>query len=266
MSVAEVDYGLLGMWSDPTSGRMRRLYIFIMVLGYSRHMFVLVTPHLDQKNWVKAHVLAFDFLGGVPARVVLDNLKTGVLKADIYDPQFNRGYAELAKYYGFLIDPARARKPKDKPQMERMVSYARASFWKGRSFGSLEEINTSARWWCLEAAGQRVHGTTGKRPHQEFLAVEQPVLGPLPKEPFQVTTWTRAKVGRDCHIQVARALYSIPYQYVGKTLEVRLTDHLVECFLEEEQVKVHLREAPRGRSTRLEDYGIFSHCSTDANW
>jgi hypothetical protein len=253
-SVAEVDYGLLGMWPDPATGRLRRLYAFIMVLGHSRHMFVLVTPHLDQKSWVKAHVLAFAFFGGVPARVVLDNLKTGVLKADIYDPQFNRGYAELAKYYGFLIDPARARKPKDKPQVERMVPYTRASFWKGRSFSIMEEINASARYWCLETAGQRVHGTTGKRPYQEFLAVEQQTLVPLPKEPFQVSTWTRAKVGRDCHIQVDRALYSVPYRYVGKTLEVRLTDHLVECFLDEELVKVHLREAPRGRSTRLEDY------------
>lgn len=93
-----------------------------------------------------------------------------------------------------------------------------------------------------------------RRPYQEFAVVEQEALRPLPQEPFQVTTWTRAKVGRDCHIQVARALYSIPYRYVGKTLEVRLTDHLVECFLDEELVKVHLREAPRGRSTRLEDY------------
>ncbi len=81
-----------------------------------------------------------------------------------------------------------------------MVSYVRGSFWKGRSFSSLEEINSAARRWCLELAGQRLHGTTGKRPYQEFVVAEQQTLGSLPQEPFQVSTWTRAKVGRDCHI------------------------------------------------------------------
>lgn len=143
--VAEVDFGTLGIWWDPVGKRRQRLYAFIMVLGRSRHMFVWVTHSMDQRAWAQAHIEAFTFFGGVPSRVVLDNLKSGILKADIYDPKFNRTYEELARHYGFIVDPARARKPKDKPQVERMVSYVRSSFWKGREFGPLAEINRSAR-------------------------------------------------------------------------------------------------------------------------
>lgn len=252
--VAEVDFGTLGMWWDPGTGRKRRLHAFIMVLGHSRHMFVWVTPVMDQRAWVQAHVEAFSFFGGAPSRVVLDNLKDGVLKADVYDPKFNRTYEELARHYGFLVDPARARKPRDKPLVERMVPYVRSSYWKGRSFGSILEINAAARTWCLEVAGRRPHGTTGLQPVVHFSTAEQEALRPLPLEPFEMSSWTTAKVGPDCHIQVGRSLYSVPYIYAGKTLDVRLTDGMVQCFLNEGLIKTHVRVAPRKRSTDWSDY------------
>jgi len=111
-------------------------------------------------------VAGFDFWGGVPARLVPDNLGSGILKADLYDPKFNRGYEELAHHYGILIDPARAGKPKDKPRVERIVPYIRESFWAGRDFFSLEEINRGLLQWCLKVAGQRIHGTTRQSHHQ----------------------------------------------------------------------------------------------------
>lgn len=252
--VAEVDFGTLGMWWDPRTGRKRKLHAFIMILGHSRHMFVWVTPIMDQRAWVQAHVEAFSFFGGVPSRVVLDNLKDGVLRADVYDPKFNRTYEELAHHYGFLIDPARARKPRDKPFVERMVPYVRSSYWKGRSFGSIPEINAAARTWCLEVAGGRIHGTTGLQPLVHFSTVEKDALRPLPLEPFEMSSWTTARVGPDCHIQVGRSLYSVPYIYAGKTLDVRTTNCLVQCFLNEELIKTHMRVAPRKRSTDWNDY------------
>lgn len=252
--VAEVDLGALGLWWDPEEKRKRRLHAFVMVLGHSRHMFVWVTPVTDQRAWVQGHVEAFSFFGGVPARVVLDNLKAGVLKADIYDPKFNRTYEELARHYGFIVDPARARKPKDKPVVERMIPYVRSSFFKGRDFKSIAEINASARIWCLEVAGKRTHGTTGLRPLAHFCTVEQPAMRSLPLEPFEMATWTRAKVGPDCHVQAGRALYSVSYLHAGKTLDVRLTEQVVQCFLDEELVKVHPRVAPGKRSTDWNDY------------
>jgi transposase len=251
---AQIDYGYLGLWPDPESERRRKLWAFVMILSHSRHMFVYVVHNMSQEAWIQAHVEAFGFFDGTPALLVIDNLKTGVLKPDLYEPQINRGYAELATYYGLLIDPCRAGKPKDKPRVERPIPYIRDSFFAGRDFDDLEEMNQAAKSWCLCVAGQRVHGTTGQRPLDLFQRVEAPVLGPLPPHPFEPVTWTQAKVARDCHIQVARTLYSVPYRYVGKTLSVRLSPRTIECYLDEDLVKTHPRLQKRGRQTDWGDY------------
>jgi transposase len=120
---AQVDYGFVGSWLDPVAERVRRVWAFIMVLAASRHMFVRPVLCMDQGAWVAAHVAAFSFFGGAPRRVVSDNLKTGVIKPDLYDPKLNRAYAELAAYYGVLIDPARASKPKDKGLVSHCTSW-----------------------------------------------------------------------------------------------------------------------------------------------
>lgn len=256
---AQVDFGYLGLWYDPEIARKRKLWAFCMVLAHSRHMFVSVVTKLDQSAWIQAHVEAFAFFGGTPAVLVIDNLKAGVLRADLYDPQLNRGYEELAAYYGVLIDPCRAGHPKDKPRVERPMPYIRDSFFEGRLFDSLPEINQNAARWCLAVAGMRIHGTTHQRPVDVFHQVEAPTLRPLPLQPFEPVTWTQAKVAPDCHAQVARALYSIPYCYqgktmLGKTLAVRVSEHTVEFYLDRELVKTHLRAKDRRRQTDWNDY------------
>ena len=143
------------MWLDPRTGRRRTVWAFVMVLCCSRHMFVRPTLIMDQAEWTAAHVEAFAFFGGVPARLVPDNLRTGVDRPDLYDPKINRAYAELAAHYGTLVDPARALKPKDKPQVERPMPYVRDSLWRGRDFGSLSEMRAAALVWCTEVAGAR---------------------------------------------------------------------------------------------------------------
>lgn len=105
---AQVDYGRLGTWTDPASGRPRTVWAFVMVLAFSRHMFVRPVLAMDQHAWTEAHVEAFGFFGGVPARIVPDNLKTGVDRPDLYDPKLNRAFSELAAHYGVLVDPAPA--------------------------------------------------------------------------------------------------------------------------------------------------------------
>ena len=109
----------LGLWCDPVSGRRVAVWVFAMILSCSRAMFVQPVLRMDQTSWNASHVAAFEFFGGVPARLVCDNLRTGVTRPDLYDPQINLAYGELAAFYGTLIDPARARKPKDKPRIER---------------------------------------------------------------------------------------------------------------------------------------------------
>jgi len=107
----QIDYGYLGSWVDPVGGRRRRVWGFVMVLACSRHLFLRPVLSMDQAAWTQCHVAAFEFFDGCPARLVPDNLRTGVERADLYDPLINRSYAELAAHYGVLIDPARARKP-----------------------------------------------------------------------------------------------------------------------------------------------------------
>ena len=142
-SEAQIDYGRLGMWFDPVSGRRVAVWVFAMILSCSRALFVQPVLKMDQTSWNASHVAAFEFFGGVPARLVCDNLKTGVERADLYDPQINLAYAELAVFYGTLIDPARARKPKDKSRIERPMPNIRDSFFAGRDFGSLTQMRAT---------------------------------------------------------------------------------------------------------------------------
>jgi len=251
---AQIDFGYLGLWHDPELGKARKLWAFSMVLSYSRHMFIYVVTRLDQQAWLRTHVAAFAFLGGVPQLLVIDNLSSGVLRPDRYDPQINRGYAELAAHYGVLVDPCRAGSPKDKPRVERPMSYIRDSFFAGRSFDSLDEINRAGATWCLSVAGERIHGTTRQRPLDLFLREEAPALRPLPAQPFEIVTWTQGKVARDCHVQVGHVLYSVPYRYIGQTLAVRLSESTAEFYLDQELVKTHLRSPDGRRQTDWNDY------------
>lgn len=251
---AQIDFGYLGLWEDPLGGKRCRLWVFAMVLSHSRHLFARAVRHMDQVAWLESHVAGFEFWGGAPARLVSDNLKSAILKADLYDPRFNQGYEELARHYGILIDPARAGKPKDKPRVERMIPYIRESFWAGRSFSSLEGMNRELLQWCLKVAGGRIHGTTRQRPLEVFAAVEGAALRPLPLEPFEIATWAKAKVGRDCYFWADGTGYTAPYPYAGKEVTVRLTPRLVQAYFGYELVKTHVRVARGRRSTDWNDF------------
>ncbi len=254
----QVDYAYLGEWYDPSSGKRRRVWAFLLTLGASRHMFVRPVVSMNQSEWIRAHVEAFTFFGGAPRRIVSDNLKTGVIKADWYDPKLNVGYAELAQYYGVLIDPARAAKPKDKPLVERMVQYCRDSFWRGRRpdyWFSLADMQQHALDWCTQIAGNRAcRPLGGARPLQVFKRVEASALLALPAEPYEVADWSRVTVGRDSHISVGGSLYSVPFQYLGDTVDARLSDKALRVYIEGDLIKTHLRVIKGQRQTDLADY------------
>jgi transposase len=251
---AQIDYGQLGRWLDPATGKLRTVWAFVMVLACSRHMFVRPVTKMDQRAWTECHAAAFEFFGGVPARLVPDNLKTGVDKPDLYDPKINRCYAELAAHYGCLVDPARALKPRDKARVERPMPYVRDSFWRGREFTSLAQMQAGAVRWSLEVAGRRpCRPLGGAAPAAVFAAVEKDALRPLPAGPFVLATWATAKIGPDIHAQVDRVLYSVPWQHIGKTADVRITGTMVQFFIGGQLVKTHPRKA-RGKQTDFADY------------
>lgn len=213
---AQVDYGRMGRWLDPLTQKMYTVWAFVMVLAFSRHMFVRPVLKMDQASWTTCHVEAFAFFGGVVPRVVPDNLGTGVDRPDLYDPKLNRSYAEMADYYGFLIDPARRNKPKDKPRVERPMPYVRDSWWRGRQWRDETHMVSDARRWCAEVAGVRHHRSLdGAQPLALFEAAECELLAPVPAEPFEVARWSIPKVGVDCHVKVGKALYSVPWRLIG---------------------------------------------------
>ena len=252
---AQLDYGYLGQWRDPATGRARRVWAFVMVLSASRHLFVRPVLAMPVSVWVEAHVAALGFFGGAPRRLVTDNLKASVIAPDLYDPKLNRTYAELASHYGMLVDPARARKPKDKPRVERPIPYVRDSFFAGREFPSLAAMQQAAEAWCVQVAGRRAcRPLGGAQPLQVFHASERPALLPLPPEPFELAAWSTPKVHADCHIQVAGALYSVPWRLVGRHVDARATSRLLEVFVEGQLVKTHLRARRGGKRTDWSDY------------
>ncbi|HEX3565219.1 MAG TPA: IS21 family transposase [Acidimicrobiales bacterium] len=251
---AQIDYGYLGRWFDPSVERWRRVWAFVMVLAMSRHMFVRPTFRMDQTAWVAAHRDAFDFFGGVPRRLVPDNLKTGVIRPDIYDPKLNHAYAELAAHYKCLIDPARAAKPKDKPRVERPMSYVRDSYFAGREWIDLSDMQHGALTWCTEVAGGRSHRSLeGASPLSIFAAVESPALIALPHIPFELAAWSRPKVGPDCHIKVGKALYSVPWRFIGQHVDARAGERTVEVFSDGMVIKTWAR-IEKGRQTDWADY------------
>ncbi len=252
---AQIDYGYLGQWTDPASGKRRRVWAFVMVLSCSRHLFVRPVVAMPLAAWVEAHVAALEFFGGAPRRLVTDNLKASVIDPDLYDPKLNRTYAELASHYGTLIDPARARKPKDKPRVERPIPYVRDSFFAGRDFASLRAMQDAAVAWSLHIAGRRsCRPLGGAQPLVVFQATERPVLLPLPAQPYELAAWSHPKVHADIHITVEGALYSVPWRYVGRRVDARATSRLVEVFCDGELVKTHVRARKGGKRT---DWGDF---------
>ena len=225
-----------------------------MVLACSRLLFLRPVLTMDQAAWVRCHVEAFEFFGGVPARLVPDNLKTGVERPDLYDPKINRTYAELAAHYDVLVDPARARKPRDKARVERPMPYCRDSFFRGRAFASLAQMQAEALRWSREVAGQRsCRPLAGAAPAAVFAAVEAHALGALPAVPFVLARWSRAKVGPDIHVKVGRALYSVPWRFIGQTVDARVTEDMVQIFTTGELIASHIL-AERGKRTDMSHY------------
>jgi len=254
--LAEVDFGKLGLIPDPATGRRRVAHALIVTLVHSRHQYVHVTHSQQLPDLLDGLEDAWDFFGGVPARVVIDNLRPAVTKADRYDPIFQRTFEEYAAYRGFVIDAAVVRHPTGKPHVERNVQYVRENFFRGEQWLNLDHVRREAVRWCVEVAGVRTHGTTRQKPLAVFENVERPALRPLERERFDPPTWVHCKVHPDHHVHCLKALYSVPTRFVdGKTKAwVRADSKLIRIYVGNELAKTHARQPPGGRATDYDDY------------
>lgn len=252
----QVDYCRAGLLYDPTTRKNRTVYAFIGSLAFSRHKYVEFVFRQNQQSFVNSHVNMFTWFGGVAETIVLDNLKAGVIKPDLYDPKLNRAYNDMAQYYGCFIDPCRVASPRDKGKVERDVQTIREQFRKLLALNSnivLAEANTDIKDWLINQYGRRKHGTTNQEPYVLFTEIEQPLLRQLPKEPYEAAIWKEATVHPDHYIQVNKKAYSIPHRYVGKKVWVKVTHNLVQVYYNEQLIKQH--PVARGfRQTDLNDF------------
>jgi hypothetical protein len=195
-------------------------------------------------------------------------MKPIVDAADPISPRFNVGFFEYAQSRGFAIDPARVRTPTDKARCERTVAYVRGSLFAGEEFIDLADAQRKAIQWCAEVAGGRIHRSTGRRPAEVFAAEEAHLLLPAPVMPYDLPLYCRPKVARDCHVEIAKSLYSVPHRLIGAYLDARADSNLVKLYCRGQLVKVHPRLSPGRRSTDVEDLpaGKAVYANRDIDW
>jgi transposase len=249
----QIDFGKMGVIPDPAASRRRVVYALIFTACYSRHQFVCLCHRQTTQAVIEGCEAAWSFFGGVFRTVIPDNMSAVVDSADPLEARLNQAFVEYAQARGFVVDPARVRHPKDKPRVERNVSFARRSLFAGEEFVDLADAQRHAVEWCTTRAGLRVHGTTQARPAEVFAAEEQPRLLPAPVEAYDLPVYGSAKVHRDHHIEVAKALYSVPGRLIGARVEVRADRQVVRIFHRGQLIKVHPRQPPGRRSTDRDD-------------
>lgn len=254
--IAELDFGRLGPLVASETGKRQIAWGLVIVLAYSRHSFVWPLIQQTLAEVVAGLEAAWRFFGGIPNRLILDNFPAAVAGPDPLTPRLTSGFLEYSQARGFLVDPARVRRPQDKPHVERSIPYVRERFWKGGTFRDLADARRQAEQWCREVAGQRVHGTTRQLPLVVFRDHEVAHLRPYDGVPYDTPLWRAVTVHRDHHIQFEQALYSVPAASCppGSKLEVRGDRALVRLYHRGELVKVHPRQPKGGRSTAPEDY------------
>ena len=249
----QVDFGRMGLLFDSVTGRRRVCHTLIFTPSVSRYSFVWLCFSQTMADVIDGFEAAWEFYGGVFRCVVPDNMSPIVDKANPLEPRLNQAFVEYAQDRGFLIDATRVRHPQDKPKVERTVPYVRRSFFSGEHFVDRADAQRRTVKWCETTAGLRVHGTTACRPAEHFRAVEAEALLPVPADPYDLPHYATAKVHRDHHIEVAKALYSIPGNLIGAHVEARADRQLVKVFHRGKLVKTHPRQPAGGRSTDRED-------------
>jgi len=247
---AQVDFGKGPMITDVFTGAKIKTWFFVMTLCFSRHMYAEFVTDQKVATWLGCHRRAFEFFGGVPDKVIIDNPKCAITRACYRDPQVQRSYGQLAEGYGFIISPCPPRDPKKKGRVESGVKYIKNNFIPLRTFRTLSDANGQLTGWIMQTAGNRTHGTTHQKPLTLFAETENHFLKPLPDRPVQIAVWTKVKVHGNCHVQFEKAYYSAPFNLVRQPLWLKATDTAVNLYHDLKLVAAHPRlKRPGERST-----------------
>jgi transposase len=249
---AQVDFGT-GMPIVQANGKRRRTYVLRIVLSHSRKGYSEAVYRQTTDAFIGCLENAFWYFGGTPETLVLDNLKAGVERADWFDPELNPKLRGFADHYRVAILPTRPRTPRHKGKIESGVGYVKGNALKGHVFHSLEEENRHLLDWEATVADQRIHGTIRQQVGKLFAEVERPALRPLPLARFPFFHESERKVHRDGHVEVDKAYYSVPPEYLARTVWVRWDTRTVRIFNKRfEQIALHVKREPGRFSTHAE--------------
>ena len=245
---AQIDFGT-GAPIIGTDGRRRKTHVLRVVLSHSRKAFSEAVFTQSTDAFLQCIENAFEHFGGVPRTLVVDNLKAAVLQADWFDPEINPKFADFCRHYGTVALPTKPRTPRHKGKTERGVAYVQDNALKGRTFKSLAEQNAYLESWEDRIADRRIHGTTKRQVLAVFSDSERPTLLPLPIARFENFREVKRKVSRDGHVEVEKAFYSVPPEYLGRDVWARSNGRTVRIFnIQMKEIAIHAKH----------DHGRFS--------
>jgi transposase len=246
---AQVDFGAGAKIRTP-EGKRRKTHVLRVVLSHSRKAYSEACFSQSAEDFLRVLENAFWHFGGVSKTVVVDNLKAAVTRADWFDPDLNPKLQSFAQYYGTVILPTKPRMARHKGKVERGVGYVQDNALKAREFPSLEAENQHLSHWEQNVADTRIHGTTKRHVGKVFREIERPALLPLPAARFPFFHEAKRIVSRDGHIEVAKAYYSVPPEYLGRQVWARWDQRLVRVFNHRfQQIALHVRREPGKFST-----------------
>jgi transposase len=238
--------------TDPETGEVSRLPVFVSAFGVSQKLFAKAFPSMELEHWLAAQVAAFKFYGVLPKFAVPDNTKTGITSPHRYEPEFNLEYAEFARHYSLAVIPARVRKPRDKGKVENGVQRVEQRVLarlEGRTFLSLEDLNEEIARLVDELNSLIMRGPEASR-DQLFEEIDRPAARPLPQMPYEFASWKKAKVAPNHHVSFEGHHYSVPYTLVGRNVEIRCSSQTIQILEGTKIVATHPRSYQRyGYST-----------------
>jgi len=246
---------------DPSTGEILKAYIFIATLGASNYTFAEASLSQDLPSWIKAHIHAFEFLGGVPEILVPDNTKTGITNPCRYEPDINPTYQDLADHYRTTVIPARPGHARDKAKVESAVLVAERwilAALRNHTFFSVAELNKAITEKLRDLNNRKFNKLDTTR-RKLYETIDKPALKPLPSHRYEYAEWKKLRVNIDYHVEVDRHYYSVPYQLVREQVEVRITSTTVEVLFKNRRVASHKRSYVPGGYTTLREHMPDSH-------
>ena len=235
--------------------------IFVGILGASNYTYFEASESQKLANWIGSHVRMFDYFGGVSEITVPDNLKSGVTKADYFEPGINKTYHDFAKHYGTAIIPARPQKPKDKSKVENAVLQVQRralAVLRGHKFFSIAELNIKLRE-LMEKLNNREMKQYGKSRKDLYIELDKPALKALPVNRYEFSTYKLCKVNIDYHVELSGHYYSVPYQHVGEQVEAKVGERLLEIYFKGQRIALHERSSVKGRHTTIKEHMPAQH-------